>query len=64
MQQGAVVDLTASLALAAARISICLAIPMPDSIMLATARAQDAILWSQDTDFKGLDGVKYVARRG
>ena len=52
----------ASLALAAARIRIDLAIPMADSVLLATARAQRAVLWSQDSGFEGIAGVKYVAR--
>src|SRR3990172_7341323 len=48
MQQGTVVDLTAPVALAAARISLDLGIPMADSVMLATARTYDATLWTQD----------------
>jgi len=31
--------------------------------MLATSKAWNATLWTQDSDFKGLDGVKYVKRR-
>jgi len=60
MEQGAVVDLNATLALAAAKLSSDLKLPMADSIMLATARAFDAILWSQDADFEGMVGVRYV----
>ena len=63
MQQGAVVDLSSALALKAARLSIDLALPLADSVMLATARAYDATFWTQDADFKDIDGVKYVARR-
>lgn len=63
MQQGKVVDLSGSVALAAARISLDLRIPMADSIMLATARAWDATLWSQDSDFKNIGGVRYVEKR-
>ena len=40
MQQGLVVDLDASLALRAARISVDLKLPMADSVILATARAR------------------------
>lgn len=64
MQQGAVVTLTAPLALAAARVSVDLGIPMADSIILATARASDATLWSQDADFANVPGVRYIAKRG
>jgi len=63
MQQGQVVALSGPLALAAARLSIDLAIPMADSIMLATARAWNATLWTQDADFAGTPGVKYVSAR-
>ncbi len=63
MQQGQVVDLNASLALRAARISFDLQLPLADSVILATARAYKAHLWTQDADFEGLEGVKYVARR-
>ncbi len=63
MQQGAVVTLTAPLALAAARVSVDLGIPMADSIILATARASDATLWSQDADFANVPGVRYIAKR-
>jgi predicted nucleic acid-binding protein len=60
MQQGSVVDLTTPIALEAARTSVALGIPMADSIILATARAFAATLWTQDADFAGLEGVKYV----
>jgi predicted nucleic acid-binding protein len=63
MQQGQVISLDASLALLAARLSVQERLPMADSIILATARANQAILWTQDADFKGLDGVRYIAKR-
>jgi toxin FitB len=63
MAQGRVVDLNMTLAINAAKLSVDLRLPMADSIMLATARAYHAILWTQDADFQGLEGVQYVARR-
>jgi len=63
MQQGSVVDLTIHLALEAARTSMTLGLPMADSIILATARGTDATLWTQDSDFATVDGVRYTARR-
>lgn len=63
MQQGTIVELTSSLALSAARISLSDKIPMADSIMLATARAYGATLWSQDSDFENIAGVKYIAKK-
>ncbi len=61
MQQGSVVDLTAPIALEAARTSAALGLPMADSVMLATARSFEATLWTQDSDFEGVEGVRYVA---
>jgi predicted nucleic acid-binding protein len=62
MQQGSVVDLTATIALEAARTSSALGLPMADSIILATARASRATLWTQDSDFASIDGVRYIAK--
>lgn len=63
MQQGTVVDLTGALALEAARLGAHEALPLADSIILATARSRDAVLWTQDVDFKGKAGVKYRPAR-
>ncbi|MCY4398686.1 MAG: type II toxin-antitoxin system VapC family toxin [Gemmatimonadetes bacterium] len=59
MRRGRVVDLDGDLAVAAAVLSADSGLPMADSIILATARAHDAALWTQDADFAGLDGVEY-----
>lgn len=63
MQQGTVIDLSTSLALSAARLSLTEKIPMADSVMLATARTYSATLWSQDADFEHVAGVKYTPRK-
>jgi predicted nucleic acid-binding protein len=60
MEQGAVVELNATLALAAAKLSADLKLPMADSIILATARSFGATLWTQDADFEKMEGVRYV----
>jgi len=62
MQQGQVVPLDASLAMVAARLSHEAKLPMADSLMLATARQFDAVLWTQDADFADIPGVRYVAK--
>ncbi len=48
----------------AAKISIDQRLPMADSIILATARAYGATIWTQDSDFKEIDGVRYIAKNG
>ena len=63
MQQGKVIDLNSTLALSAAKISVEHRLPLADSVILATARANDATLWTQDEDFKELDGVRYQKKR-
>ena len=63
MQQGAVVDLTAPLALAAAKLGADHKLPLADSVVLATTRAFEATLWTQDADFEGLPGVRFRAKR-
>jgi len=60
MQQGQVVDLSSTLALSAAKLSTDLHLPMADSVMLASARAHDATLWTQDADFEEIAGVRYI----
>ncbi len=63
MRQGRVVELSEALAVSAARLSVKHGLPMADSIMLATAQASEATLWTQDADFKALPGVRYVAKK-
>lgn len=62
MEQGTVVDLDRVTALEAARLSLLHRLPMADSMVLATARRHDAVLWTQDADFEGIEGVRYLAR--
>lgn len=62
MQQGNVVELSPSLAMVAAKTSLELALPMADSIILATARLHNALLWTQDEHFSNLSGVKYMLK--
>jgi len=62
MKHGKVIEIDESLALSAARLSAELKLPMADSLILATARANNALLWTQDEHFRDLDGVKYIAK--
>jgi len=63
MEQGAVVDLDRATALEAARLSIQHGLAMTDSVMLATAQRHRAVLWTQDSDFDGVAGTRYYAKR-
>lgn len=63
MEHGQVVDLNRALAVAAAKTSADLGLPMADSIILATARAYHATLWTQDTHFKDFAGVRYTEKK-
>lgn len=62
MQQGTLVELEATIALNAARLSVELRLPQADSVILATARQYGAELWTQDADFEGIEGVRYRKR--
>ncbi len=62
MQQGKVVDLDSTISISAARISYDLKIPMADGVILATANAYDATVWTQDEHFEGIEGVKHVRK--
>lgn len=63
MQRGRVMELGAELALEASVVSREERIPMADSIILATARAYEATLWTQDSDFEGIEGVRYIEKK-
>lgn len=62
MQQANVVEVNSTIAVEAAKISREKKIPMADSIIYATARLNNAEVWTQDTDFKDLPGVKYFQK--
>ena len=62
MAMGRVVDLDSTIALLAAKISVETQMPLADSVILATARAHRATVWTEDEHFKATPGVKYVSR--
>ena len=61
MRGGFVVELDDRLALEAAELSVATKLALADSIVLATARAYNAELWTQDSDFEGMEGIRYRA---
>ncbi len=62
MQQAKVIDITISISVMAAKLSYELKIPMVDSLIYSTARIHDAMVWTQDADFKDLEKVKYFKK--
>jgi predicted nucleic acid-binding protein len=63
MSFGRTVDLDKEIALAAAYLSIKRKLAMADSLILATALAYNATLWTQDEHFKDIPGVKYIEKK-
>jgi predicted nucleic acid-binding protein len=63
ISHGREVELDRNIAIDAAQISRELKLAMADSIILATARAHNATLWTQDAHFKGMAGVKYIEKK-
>ena len=51
------------IALQTALLSLDHKLPLADSIILATARAHQATLWTQDEHFKDLPGVEYLEKK-
>jgi toxin FitB len=61
MRQGRPVDLDASVAMTAAKIGCDLGLPLADSVILATARAHNATVWTHDAHFKDIEGVRFAS---
>lgn len=64
MKQGKVIPLNSELAMDAGKLGALLKLPLADSIIFATARKYAAVLWTQDSDFEGLENVRYIPRSG
>ncbi len=62
MQQPKVIEITESISIFAAKLSIDHKLPMADSLIYATAKSNDAIVWTQDSYFKSLEDVKYFQK--
>ena len=62
MQQGTVIDLDATLALAAATLGAAHKLPLADSTVYATALRVGGVVWTQDDDFEGLPDVEYFPK--
>ena len=63
MSQGNVVEMGAAIAMTAAKIGVEMKMPLADSVILATARARGATVWTQDEHFRNIAGVKFVEKK-
>jgi predicted nucleic acid-binding protein len=59
MQKGKIIDLNANIAMDGSKLSLQHNLPMADSIILATARVYDCVIWTQDSDFQDIENVNY-----
>ncbi|OGR12475.1 MAG: twitching motility protein PilT, partial [Desulfobacula sp. GWF2_41_7] len=62
MQKGTVIDLTSDIAMKASKLSLQYKLPMADSIILSTAQSYECLIWTQDSDFENLPGVKFFPK--
>ena len=62
MRNAVVIDLDSELAIISAQLAAEHRLAMADSIILATARRCGAVLWTQDADFEGIAGIRYIPR--
>ncbi len=63
MQKGQVKDLTTTVAMNAAKISLQHNLPMADSLILATAIFYKCTLWTQDSEFENLPNVNFIPKK-
>lgn len=62
MEQGKVVMLDSTLVIDAAVCGLRHKLPLADSIIFATAIKFNAVIWTQDADFRALPDVKYFQK--
>jgi len=63
LYKGQQVDLTTSLALSAARLSVEFHLPMANRFILVTALSYEAVFWTQDKHLRDIPGVKFIAKK-
>jgi predicted nuclease of predicted toxin-antitoxin system len=62
VEQGTVIALDRELAVNATVWGVELKLPLADSIIYATTHKYDAVVWTQDADFEGLENVKFYPK--
>lgn len=63
MHRARIANLDGELAALSARLGLRHNLPLADSIVFATAQAYSAKLYTQDSDFEKIPGVKYVRKK-
>ena len=63
MQNAIIRDVDLEISLLASRLSIKNKLPMADSLIWATAKLNDATLWTQDSDFKNIPEIQYKNKK-
>jgi predicted nucleic acid-binding protein len=58
-----IIPLEEDIAITAAKVSMMHRLPMADSIIYATAQKYNAVVWTQDEDFKKLPGTKFIQKK-
>jgi predicted nucleic acid-binding protein len=64
MRLGRVLDLTDARAIAASKVAARHKLAMADAAMYSMAQEFGATFWTQDVDYRGLEGVQYCAKPG
>jgi hypothetical protein len=62
MRRGTVVDITDARAIAASEAAQIHKLAMADAVMYSIAREFKADFWTQDVDYQGLAGVKFLPK--
>lgn len=63
LYRGHIVPVSDEIALLGAQLSLEYGLALADSLIYASARANNAVLWTQDAHFAGRSGVRYVEKR-
>ncbi len=62
LKNGRIFDISIPIALEAADLSKTYHLHMADSLILATAQSENAVLWTMDSHFKDIPGVQYFEK--
>ena len=61
-QKMRVIEYDGRIAMNASKLSLQHNLPTVDRIILATAQAYKCIIWTQDSDFRDIEGVNYFSK--